>query len=46
MEQKAVVGERMAGSTDPAGPTVGAADAGGRTVEDVTVFADEREGGV
>ena len=46
MVQQAVVGERMAGSTDPAARTTGATDAGGRTVEDVTFFADKREGGM
>jgi hypothetical protein len=46
MKRLAVVGERMTGSTDPAGRTAGAADAGGKSVEDMTILADEREGGV
>jgi len=46
MVQQAVVGKRMAGSTDPAGRTTGATDAGGRILEDMTIFADEQEGGV
>jgi hypothetical protein len=46
MEQQAVVGERMTGSIEPADCTAGAADAGGRTIEDMTVLVDEREGGL
>jgi hypothetical protein len=36
----------MAGSIDPAGRTAGATDAGGRTIEDMTVLTDVREGGI
>ena len=46
MKRLAVVGKRMTGSTDPSGHTASVGRAGGRTLEDMTIFADEQEGGV